>query len=298
MKSFHLLIYTIAAALVSSQATERPNVIIVMTDDQGYGDLGCHGNQILKTPNLDQLHAESVRFTDFHVSPFCTPTRAALMTGNHPGFTGAYRTSAGRSMMHPDEKTIAHLFAEAGYTTGMVGKWHLGDNAPHRPQDRGFQDVVWHRCGGIGQASDYWGNDYFDDTYERVKPGSRKGTFEAFKGYCTDVFFREGIRFVEDNQNKPFFLYLALNAPHGPYRVPPEWAAPYQGNKDVANPNFYGMIANIDHNMGLLRGRLKELGLTDKTILIFMTDNGTSAGAKFRGLDSEALRGFNAGMRG
>jgi len=298
MKSFHLPIYTIAAALVSSQATERPNVIIVMTDDQGYGDLGCHGNQILKTPNLDQLHAESVRFTDFHVSPFCTPTRAALMTGNHPGFTGAYRTSAGRSMMHPDEKTIAHLFAEAGYTTGMAGKWHLGDNAPHRPQDRGFQDVVWHRCGGIGQASDYWGNDYFDDTYERVKPGSRKGTFEAFKGYCTDVFFREGIRFVEDNQNKPFFLYLALNAPHGPYRVPPEWATPYQGNKDVANPNFYGMIANIDHNMGLLRGRLKELGLTDKTILIFMTDNGTSAGAKFRGLDSEALWGFNAGMRG
>lgn len=240
MKSFHLLIYTIAAALVSSQATERPNVIIVMTDDQGYGDLGCHGNQILKTPNLDQLHAESVRFTDFHVSPFCTPTRAALMTGNHPGFTGAYRTSAGRSMMHPDEKTIAHLFAEAGYTTGMVGKWHLGDNAPHRPQDRGFQDVVWHRCGGIGQASDYWGNDYFDDTYERVKPGSRKGTFEAFKGYSTDVFFREGIRFVEDNQNKPFFLYLALNAPHGPYRVPPNGPRPIRETRMSPIPTSTG----------------------------------------------------------
>ena len=278
--------------------SEKPNVILVMTDDQGYGDLSCHGNPILKTPELDALHAESVRFTDFHVSPFCTPTRAALMTGNHPGYTGAYRTSSGRSMMHPDEKTIAHLFAEAGYATGMAGKWHLGDNAPHRPQDRGFDDVVWHRCGGIGQASDYWGNDYFDDTYERVTPGSRVGKFEAFEGYCTDVFFREGIRFIEENRGDPFFLYLALNAPHGPYRVPPEWAEPYQGNKDVANANFFGMIANIDHNMGILRRRLEELELAENTILIFMTDNGTSAGAKFQGLDSEALLGYNAGMRG
>jgi len=279
-------------------AAEKANVILVMTDDQGYGDLGCHGNPILKTPELDKLHAESIRFTDFHVSPFCTPTRAALMTGNHPGYTGAYRTSSGRTMMHPDEKTVADLFAQAGYATGMTGKWHLGDNAPHRPQDRGFQDVVWHRCGGIGQASDYWGNTYFDDTYERVTPGSRVGTFEKFTGYCTDVFFREGMRFVEENKEKPFFLYLALNAPHGPYRVPPEWAKPYQGNKEVPNPNFYGMIANIDHNMGLLRSRLDELGLAENTILIFMTDNGTSAGGKFKGLDSEALLGYNAGMRG
>jgi arylsulfatase A-like enzyme len=271
---------------------ERPNVILVMTDDQGYGDLGCHGNPVLKTPNLDQMHSESVRFTDFHVSPFCTPTRAALMTGNYPGRTGAYRTSSGRTMMHPDEKTVAHLFSENGYATGMVGKWHLGDNAPHRPQDRGFHDVVWHRCGGIGQASDFWGNDYFDDTYER------NGKYEQFEGYCTDVWFREGIRFVEENKDRPFFLYLALNAPHGPYRVPPEWADPYQNNKGVANPNFFGMIANIDHNMGLLRKHLSDLDLADDTILIFMTDNGTSAGAKFEGLDSLPALGFNAGMRG
>ena len=269
-----------------------PNVILVMTDDQGYGDLGCHGNPILKTPHLDQLHSESVRFTDFHVSPFCTPTRGALMTGHHPGRNGAFRTSAGRTMLHHDEQTVANLFADNGYTTGMVGKWHLGDNAPHRPQDRGFQDVVWHRCGGIGQASDYWGNDYFDDTYER------NGVFEKFEGYCTDVWFREGMRFIDENKDKPFFLYLALNAPHGPYLVPPAWAKPYQGNKDVANANFYGMIANIDHNMGLLREKLASLDLADNTILIFMTDNGTAAGAKFDGLESEAKLGYNAGMRG
>ena len=283
--------------LVSTVWAKKPNVIIIMTDDQGYGDLGCHGNPILKTPNLDQLHSESVRFTDFHVSPFCTPTRAALMTGNHPGVTGAYRTSAGRTMLHPSEKTIANHFAENGYKTGMTGKWHLGDNAPHRPQDRGFQDAIWHRCGGVGQASDHWGNDYFDDTYERVRPGSRKGTFEKFDGYCTDVWFREGMRFITNNQNNPFFLYIATNAPHGPYRVDPKLAMPYK-RKDVNNANFFGMIANIDHNLGLLRDHLKDLNLDENTILIFMTDNGTSAGCKFPGLDAQPTLGFNAGMRG
>ncbi len=297
----HLFLYAalaLAVNLISAESIGRPNVILVMTDDQGYGDLACHGNPILKTPELDKLHSEAIRFTDFHVSPFCTPSRAALMTGNHPAYTGAFRTSSGRTMMHPDEKTVAHLFSENGYVTGMVGKWHLGDNAPHRPQDRGFQEVLWHRAGGVGQAPDYWGNDYFDDTYERASDSNKKGTFEKFEGYCTDVWFREGIRFVEKNKEKPFFLYLALNAPHGPYRVPPEWAEPYKGNERVANANFYGMVANIDWNMGILRERLDELGLTENTILIFMTDNGTSAGAKFKGLNSEALRGYNAGMRG
>ena len=282
-----------ASSLFATDSGSCPNVILVMTDDQGYGDLTCHGNPILKTPNLDRLHAESVRMTDFHVSPFCTPTRAGLMTGRYPGRTGAYRTSSGRAMMHTDERTVANVFADAGYVTGMVGKWHLGDNAPHRPQDRGFQDVVWHRCGGVGQASDYWGNDYFDDTYER------NGKFEKFEGYCTDVWFRESIRFIEQNKSKPFFLYLATNAPHGPYRVDPKWAAPYKtGARWGSGANFYGMIANFDHNMGDLRRKLDDLDLTDNTILVFMTDNGTANGAKFQGLDSEAIEGFNAGMRG
>ena len=301
MNTLFIKLLSVAFLLSISSLLEakikKPNVIIIMTDDQGYGDLACHGNPILKTPNLDQLHSESVRFTDFHVSPFCTPTRAALMTGNHPGVTGAYRTSAGRTMMHPSEKTIATLFAQNEYKTGMSGKWHLGDNAPHRPQDRGFQDVVWHRCGGVGQASDHWGNDYFDDTYERVRPGSRIGKFEKFDGYCTDVWFQEGMRFIKENKDNPFFLYIATNAPHGPYRVDPKWAKPYKKN-DVNNPNFFGMIANIDHNLGLMRDHLKDLNLDENTILIFMTDNGTSTGCKFPGLDTEPTLGFNAGMRG
>lgn len=288
---------TVAATTPVKQSAARtdgpPNVILIMTDDQGYGDLACHGNPVVKTPNLDQLHAESIRFTDFHVSSFCTPTRAALMTGRHPGRTGAYRTSSGRTMLHTDERTIATVFSEGGYRTGMIGKWHLGDNAPHRPQDRGFQDVVWHRCGGIGQASDYWGNDYFDDTYER------NGTFEKFEGYCTDVWFAESMRFVEENQSKPFFLYIAPNAPHGPYFVDKKWSDPYQEHIEWGGgPQFYGMVENIDHNVGLLRKHLEELGLAENTIFIFMTDNGTSNGAKFDGLTSEAKQGYNAGMRG
>lgn len=284
----------LCACLISfAGLAERPNVVLVMTDDQGYGDLSCHGNPYLQTPNLDQLHRESIRLTDFHVSPFCTPTRAALMTGRYPGRTGAYRTSSGRTMMHPDERTIADVFSENGYVTGMVGKWHLGDCAPHRPQDRGFRDVVWHRCGGVGQASDYWGNDYFDDTYER------NGTFEKFEGYCTDVWFEESLRFIDRNKKQPFFLYLATNAPHGPYLVDRNWSKPYEDNVDwPSGDRFYGMIANFDHNLGLLRKHLDELGLSENTIFIFMTDNGTANGGKFTGLTSEAVKGYNAGMRG
>ena len=298
MKTEPLILFALwLAPLTGLPAGEssKPNVILIMTDDQGYGDLSCHGNPILKTPNLDRLHAESVRLTNFHVSPFCTPTRAALMTGQYPARTGAYRTSCGRTMMHPDERTIAHVFAENGYATGMVGKWHLGDNSPHRPQDRGFQNVVWHRCGGVGQASDYWGNDYFGDTYER------NGKFEKFEGYCTDVWFSEAMRFIDENKNTPFFLYLATNAPHGPYRVDPKWSEPYQGKANWgAGPQFYGMIGNIDHNIDMLRQCLARLGLAENTILVFMTDNGTANGAEFGRdkLNSEAVQGFNAGMRG
>ncbi len=195
-----LLFLALLCAAAAPALAARPNVVLIMTDDQGYGDLACHGNPVLKTPNLDQLHSESIRLTNFHVSPFCTPTRAALMTGRYPARTGAFRTSSGRSNLHADELTIAQHFAKAGYSTGMIGKWHLGDNAPCRPQDKGFQDVLWHKCGGIGQASDYYGNDYFDDTYERSLDG--KVSQEKFKGYCTDVFFDESLRFVRGEQGQ------------------------------------------------------------------------------------------------
>ena len=148
-------------------------------------------------------------------------------------------------IMTEDERTMADVFADNGYVTGMMGKWHLGDNAPHRPQDRGFQDVVWHRCGGIGQVSDYWGNDYFDDTYER------NGELEKFEGYCTDIWFAESLRFIKENRDRPSFLYLLLNAPHSPYIVDEKWSEPYQDGDHGANTNFLGMIANVDYNLGI-----------------------------------------------
>ena len=264
-----------------AERSKRPNVIVIMTDDQGYGDLSCHGNPTLKTPNLDALSSESIRFTDFHVAPFCTPTRAALMTGRYPARTGAYRTSSGRTSLHKREKTLGDLFTINGYATGMFGKWHLGDNAPTRPMDKGFERSVWHRCGGVTQISDYWGNDYFDDTY---LVGDK---WKKFDGYCTDVWFDEAMGFIDGvltdaGGNKPFFVYLATNAPHGPYLVGPEWKKPYlDAGCPPQQAAFKGMVANFDWNLGRLRRFLKTEQVDSETILVFLTDNGTSAGALF-----------------
>jgi arylsulfatase A-like enzyme len=263
----------------------RPNVILVMTDDQGYGDLGCTGNTLIHTPNIDAFHRECTRLTDFHVSPLCTPTRGALMTGRNPLRNGAWATTWGRSMLRKDEVTMANVFADGGYQTGMFGKWHLGDNYPYRPQDRGFQTVVAHRGGGVGQTPDFWGNDYFDDTYRR------NGSPEEFQGYCTDIWFDEAMSFIEESKDQPFFCYLATNAPHAPYLVADKYKEPYLDNDRVPNAAFYGMITNIDENMGRLAQKLEELGIAENTILIFMTDNGTSGGWS-------QGKGYNAGMRG
>ncbi len=249
----------------------RPNVVLVMTDDQGYGDLACHGNEVIVTPNLDRLHAQSIRLTDFHVDPTCSPTRSALMTGRYSSRTGVWHTIMGRSLLDRGEVTMADVFSASGYRTGIFGKWHLGDNYPYRPQDRGFQEVLIHGGGGVGQGPDYWGNDYFDDTY------FHNGKAKKFEGYCTDIWFDGALKFIEANKDGPFFCYLPTNAPHGPYNVADKYSKPYRdkGVKDN-QANFYGMITNIDENIGRLMRRLQELGLEQNTILIFMTDNGTS----------------------
>ena len=294
---------------------DRPNIIVVITDDQGYGDIGAHGNTMIRTPNLDALHAQSVRLTNFHVDPTCSPTRSALVTGKYSSRTGVWHTIMGRSIVHRDESTFADILSAAGYSTGFFGKWHLGDNAPYRPMDRGFQEVVRHGGGGVGQAPDYWGNDYFDDTYWH------NGVPTPYEGYCTDVFFDNALRFIEESAeggSSPFFVYLSTNAPHGPFLVDESYSAPYaeQGVPDTMS-KFYGMIENIDDNMGRLTAKLDELGIAENTLLIFMTDNGTAAGmtnthptqivgstnkrlleqaAKLR--EEGAWQGFNAGMRG
>lgn len=273
------------------KSIRQPNIVFVVTDDQGYGDLGCTGNPILKTPHIDTFYNDSIHLQNFHVGPTCAPTRAGILTGHYANSTGVWHTIGGRSLLRKDEVTIADALKSAGYRTGLFGKWHLGDNYPYRPQDRGFDEVVTHGGGGISQTPDYWGNDYFDDTYWV------NGEPKQFEGYCTDVWFREAMQFIEANQEQPFFCYIAPNAPHSPYNVEAEYSAPYHGQMSKDRANFFGMIANIDENFGKLRAWLGELGLEDNTILIFMTDNGTAAGITVDE-NEYAVDGFNAGMRG
>lgn len=270
---------------------KKPNIVFILTDDQGYGDLGCTGNSIINTPNINTLYSESVSFSDFHVGPTCAPTRAGLLTGHYHNSTGVWHTIGGRSLLRKDEVSLADIFKNNGYTTGIFGKWHLGDNYPYRPQDRGFNEVIMHGGGGIGQTPDYWGNDYFDDTY------SNMGEHEAFEGYCTDVFFRKGMEFIKRHKDEPFFCYIPTNAPHLPYNVEEKYADLYRGSVPEDRAKFYGMITNIDENIGKLREMLIEEGLAENTIVIFMTDNGTSGGCKV-GKDGHVTEGYNALMRG
>jgi arylsulfatase B len=265
-------------------APSRPNVVLVMTDDQGYGDLGCHGNPVIRTPHIDALHGRSVRFTNYHVSPTCAPTRSALLTGRYTNATGAWHTIMGRSLLRPGEVTLADCFRASGYRTGIFGKWHLGDNYPCRPQDRGFDEVLIHGGGGVWQTPDYFGNDYFDDTY------FHNGKPEKFTGFCTDVWFDNAMKFMDDSRRrgKPFFCYVPTNAPHGPMWSPEDKQARYRGVAKLREPGFYGMIENADDNMGRLVKYLRDRELEENTILIFTTDNGTSSGAQVH----------NAGMRG
>ncbi len=275
----------IAVLFVASHlyAADRPNVVIVITDDQGYGDLSCHGNPVLKTPALDELYRDSVRLTDYHVAPTCSPTRAAFLTGHWTNRTGVWHTIMGRSMLRENEITMGDVFQANGYATAMFGKWHLGDNYPFRPEDRGFAEVLRHGGGGVGQTPDYWDNAYFDGSYYH------NGKPEPVEGFCTDVFFDYAKRFIKAQKaaGQPFLAYIATNAPHGPMHCPVKFSAPYK-DQGVGLANFLGMIANIDQNVDQLRKFLAAEGLADNTLLVFTTDNGTSSGAKV----------FNAGMKG
>ncbi|MDZ8117076.1 arylsulfatase [Pontiella agarivorans] len=273
---------------------DKPNVIVIVTDDQGYGDLSCHGNPWLKTPELDRLHDDSVRLTDFHVDPTCAPTRAALMTGRYSARTGVWLTYGSRHHLRKDEVTMADVFKANGYRTAIFGKWHLGDNYPFRPTDRGFDEALIHGGGVVAETPDYWDNNYYDDTYFRNnKP-------EKVKGYCTEVWTDETIRFVTENKDRPFFCYLAYNAPHGPLHVPEKYRKPYEAEQGKRRAAFYGMIGCIDEHIGRLRETLNELSLERDTIVVFLNDNGTNGGA---GIDGDGRNGwvkdgFNAGMRG
>ena len=286
-KLAHVALVLALTATVAA-AAEKPNVIFIMTDDQGYGDLACHGHPFIRTPNLDRLHTQSTRFTDYHASPTCAPTRSALMSGRNPFEVGVTHTILERERLALGVPTVAEVLQGAGYTTGIFGKWHLGEADEYQPGSRGFDEVFIHGAGGIGQRfdgsqGDVPGNDYFDPTIRH------NGSFVKTKGFCTDVFFQEALGWIREQKEKPFFAYIATNAPHGPFLAPESYKAMYREHvKDEASAAFFGMITNIDDNVGLVMEKLDEWGLADNTLLIFTTDNGSAKGSRI----------FNAGMKG
>ena len=293
---------------------QAPNILLIMTDDQGYGDFGFTGNPHVKTPNIDQLAARSTRLTNYHNSPVCAPTRASLLTGRYHQRTGVHDTYNGGAIMAAGETTLAEILSRNGYQTGIVGKWHLGDNYPFRPSDQGFQYSLVHGGGGVGQPGDFYENfirtdsSYFNTT---LSENNRK---VQRQGYCTDVFTDQALEFLKEKKAAPFFLYVSYNAPHTPLQLPKKYENMYKDlafdtetdrqegkawakmtdNDKAAARKVYGMATNIDDNVGRILAELKKLGLEENTIVIFLTDNGNQQlrfNTGFRGLKGSAWEG-------
>ncbi len=294
-------------AAPTSLAGTRPNVVLIITDDQGYGPVGRHGHPWIRTPNLDKLHDSSVRFTRFLVSPTCSPTRAALMSGRHPMRNGVTHTILERERLALATTTLPQVLKTAGYRSGIFGKWHLGDEEPYQPHKRGFDEAFIHGAGGIGQAykcscADAPGNKYFDPVIRH------NGSFVKTRGFCTDIFFTAALGWMKaiKDDDAPFFAYITTNAPHGPFIAPPSNTKRFTDLGFSGKcAGFYGMIENIDENVGRLMGKLSEWQLWDDTVVIFMSDNGMTGGGSGKGgkplgqlADGTKLMSYNANMKG
>lgn len=294
------IVLLVSAEIVSAQSLSgsRPSIILVMTDDQGLGDLSCMGNKVLRTPNIDRFYKDATRFTDFHVSPTCAPTRSALMSGCPPFKVGVTHTILQRERMSLEVFTLPQALKSAGYTTGLFGKWHLGDENEYLPQNRGFDDVLMHGAGGIGQVNlgDFPPNNentYFDNVL------LHNDAIVKTRGFCTDIFFHAALAWIRQQHEAKsrYFAYISLNAPHGPFIAPESYAKRFRDlGYDKKTAGRYGMIENIDDNFGLLLKKLDQWDARDNTLIIFMTDNGaTGLGGTLNG---KRVRHFNANMRG
>lgn len=316
MKKIHLLALLFLVFLIGCKKDKTPpNVILIITDDQGYGDLGFNGNPNIITPALDNFAAESVRFNNFYVSPVCAPTRSSLMTGRYSLRTGVRDTYNGGAIMASSEVTIAEMLKQANFTTGIFGKWHLGDNYPSRPSDQGFDESLIHLAGGMGQVGDF--TNYFKKDTSYFDPILwHNNEQKPYKGYCSDIFTENAIEFIEKNKNNPFFCYLSFNAPHNPLQVPDEYYQAYKtldptdGIDPELIPNekisektkdntrkVYAMVTNIDDNLKKLFNKVDELGIKDNTIVIFMTDNGPQHARYVAGMKGRKSSVYNGGIR-
>jgi arylsulfatase A-like enzyme len=290
---YALLLMVIIYPAAAQAASAKPNIILVMPDDVGYGDYACLGNPIMHTPSVDAFKKESLLFTQFHVSPTCSPCRSALMSGRHEFKNGVTHTILERERMNLKTFTLPQMLKGVGYTSGIFGKWHLGDEEAYRPENRGFDEVYIHGGGGIGQTypgscGDAPGNTNIDPALWH------NGKWEKTTGYCTDLFFAQAIKWMDAKRaaKQPFFAYIPLNAAHGPWVLPKEYYQQYLGKPGVSEDvaKFFGMLENIDTNFGALLAKLKEWGIEDNTLVIYLgTDNGGFA---------QACKIFNAGMKG
>mgnify|MGYP003322523761 FL=1 len=316
MKKIHLFTILFIVFLIGCEKNRTPpNVILIITDDQGYGDLSFNGNPNIITPALDNFAAESVRFNNFYVSPVCAPTRSSLMTGRYSLRTGVRDTYNGGAIMASSEVTLAEMLKQANFTTGIFGKWHLGDNYPSRPSDQGFDESLIHLAGGMGQVGDF--TNYFKKDTSYFDPILwHNNEQKPYQGYCSDIFTENAIEFIEKNKNNPFFCYLSFNAPHNPLQVPDEY---YQIYKNIdptegIDPNLipnekineqtkentrkvYAMVTNIDDNLKKLFAKIEELGIKDNTIVIFMTDNGPQHARYVAGMKGRKTSVYNGGIR-
>ena len=298
-----------------ASASKRPNVILIMSDDQGYGDFGVMGNPLIQTPNIDAMAKRSASMSNFYVSPVCSPTRACLMTGRYNYRTRCIDTYIGRSMMDTKETTVAELMRDAGYATGVFGKWHLGDHYPMRPMEQGFETSLVLRGGGIGQPSDPPGGEgkYTDPIlYDN-------GREVHAKGYCTDVYFDSAMKWMEKctKEDRNFFAYIPTNAPHSPFDDVPKRisiiikpriltttdfhkkkATNFQKNatKTIGLASF-PMITNIDENMGKLFKKLDEMGIAENTLIFYLVDNGPNGRRYVKGMRGMKSEVYEGGVR-
>ena len=294
-----------------------PNILLIITDDQGYGDLGIHGNPVIQTPILDSLGKNSIQLSNFYVSPVCAPTRSSLMTGRYSLRTGVFDTYNGGAIMSDSEITIAEYLKKAGYKTGIFGKWHLGDTYPFRPHDQGFDISRVHGGGGIGQPGDYYENyikgdsSYFNPILEF------NGMKTETNGYCSDVFTDLAIDFIKTYKNVPFFAYVTYNAPHTPLQVPQSYFETYHdkmitpdlfpgsrsemdrmNEQDIESARrVYAMVENIDDNIGRIWKTLEEEEISENTLIIFLTDNGPQQQRYNGGLKNRKGSVYEGGIR-
>ncbi|BDS05891.1 arylsulfatase [Oceaniferula spumae] len=313
IKIIPFLVLGLTTLHAAEPKSTKPNIILVMTDDQGYAPVGAHGHPWIRTPHLDKMHAESIRFDRFMMGSTCAPSRAGIMTGVHSIKNGVTHTIYERERVNLKAITLPQVLKPAGYTSGYFGKWHLGDEDPYQPENRGFDEVFIHGAGGIGQAypgscADVPGNTYFNPVIKH------NGKFVKTKGYCTDVFFKATLGWIQSvkDSDQPFFAYLSTNAPHSPFVAPPKYQKYFEDlGFHPRSAGFYGMIEHIDDCMGQMFKQLEEWGIMDNTIVIFTSDNGTTtSGNGLKGKagrpqvklgtdkDGKAMMSYNAGMKG